>query len=234
MLVACCDHDFGNSTSRCSKTTSPFSLVITAERSSHSISSNGSTPSASFVKYRSNSSPGTLRPGPNVRAVFAEADSICCALCMAGLLVASRLSPLASLPLASRSLLLLSRLSSLVSRLSSLVSRLSSLVSRLSAPFGLFVQRLAGRLSVPVAERPEAACSLDETLGGLRLWLLRCRRTNMRLVYVVVKTNLRDIVSRSEALRQIWTIPSRQVLWFFHVPYFRRSAEGLSDVPPKP
>src|SRR5437870_5424205 len=36
MLVACCDHDFGISTSRCSKTTSPFSLPITAERSSHS------------------------------------------------------------------------------------------------------------------------------------------------------------------------------------------------------
>ena len=44
MLVACCDHVFGISTSRCSKTTLPFSLPITAERISHSTSSNGSTP----------------------------------------------------------------------------------------------------------------------------------------------------------------------------------------------
>src|SRR5690606_12052918 len=65
MLVACCDQNFGNSTSRCSKTTSPRSLVITAERSSHSTSSNGSTPSRE--KYRSNSSPDTAGPGPNVR-----------------------------------------------------------------------------------------------------------------------------------------------------------------------
>src|SRR5436190_8483521 len=56
MLVACCDHDLGISTSRCSKTTSPFSLPITAERSSHSISSNGSTPAS--VKNRGNVSPG--------------------------------------------------------------------------------------------------------------------------------------------------------------------------------
>src|SRR5262245_11925679 len=33
MLVACCDHDLGISTSRCSNTTSPFSLPITAARS---------------------------------------------------------------------------------------------------------------------------------------------------------------------------------------------------------
>ena len=44
MLVACCDQNFGISTSRCSNTTSPFSLPMTAERSSHSTSSNGSTP----------------------------------------------------------------------------------------------------------------------------------------------------------------------------------------------
>src|SRR5215471_14209455 len=55
ILVACCDHDLGISTSRCSKTTSPFSLPITAERRSHSISSNGSTPAS--VKNRGNASP---------------------------------------------------------------------------------------------------------------------------------------------------------------------------------
>src|SRR6476619_2772723 len=51
MLVACCDQNLGISTSRCSKTTSPFSLPMTAERRSHSTSSNGSTPS--LVKKRS-------------------------------------------------------------------------------------------------------------------------------------------------------------------------------------
>ena len=56
MLVACWDQKRGISTSRCSKTTEPFSLPITAERRSHSISSNGSIPS--FVKKRSYSSPG--------------------------------------------------------------------------------------------------------------------------------------------------------------------------------
>src|SRR5829696_906411 len=50
MLVACCDQDFGISTSRCSKTTSPRSLPISAERISHSMSSNGSTPAS--VKKR--------------------------------------------------------------------------------------------------------------------------------------------------------------------------------------
>jgi hypothetical protein len=55
-LVACCDHDFGISTSRCSNTTSPPWLPMTAERSSHSISSNGSTPAS--VKNRWNVSPG--------------------------------------------------------------------------------------------------------------------------------------------------------------------------------
>ena len=44
MLVACCDQARGISTSRCSKTTLPFSLPITAARISHSTSSNGSTP----------------------------------------------------------------------------------------------------------------------------------------------------------------------------------------------
>ena len=44
MLVACCDQKLGISTSRCSKTTSPRSLPMTAARSSHSTSSNGSTP----------------------------------------------------------------------------------------------------------------------------------------------------------------------------------------------
>src|SRR5499427_20696 len=56
MLVACWDHDFGISTSRCSNTTSPFSLPITAERNSHSTSSNGSTPAS--VKNRGNVRPG--------------------------------------------------------------------------------------------------------------------------------------------------------------------------------
>ncbi len=56
MFVACCDQAFGISTSRCSKTTSPFSLPITAERSSHSTSSNGSTPAS--VKKRGNARPG--------------------------------------------------------------------------------------------------------------------------------------------------------------------------------
>ena len=37
MLVACCDHDFGISTPRCSKTTVPFSLPMIASRISHSI-----------------------------------------------------------------------------------------------------------------------------------------------------------------------------------------------------
>src|SRR6266852_579765 len=56
MLVACCDQDFGISTSRCSNTTSPRSLPITAVRDSHSTSSNGSTPAS--VKKRGNVRPG--------------------------------------------------------------------------------------------------------------------------------------------------------------------------------
>jgi hypothetical protein len=58
MFVACCDQKRGISTSRCSKTTLPFSLPMTAERTSHSTSSNGSTPGS--VKYRGNSSPGAI------------------------------------------------------------------------------------------------------------------------------------------------------------------------------
>ena len=58
MLVACCDQNLGISTSRCSKTTLPFSLPMTAERTSHSISSNGSIPSR--VKNRSYSRPGAV------------------------------------------------------------------------------------------------------------------------------------------------------------------------------
>src|SRR6266850_8563551 len=55
MLVACCDQDFGISTSRCSNTISPRSLPIAAERTSHSTSTNGSTPA--WVKNR-----GKVRP----------------------------------------------------------------------------------------------------------------------------------------------------------------------------
>src|SRR6266513_615280 len=38
MLVACCDQDFGISTSRCTKTISPRSLPIAADRISHTVS----------------------------------------------------------------------------------------------------------------------------------------------------------------------------------------------------
>ena len=58
MLVACCDHDFGISTSRCSKTTSPRSLPISAPRSSQSISSNGSVPGS--VKKRGKARPAAF------------------------------------------------------------------------------------------------------------------------------------------------------------------------------
>src|SRR5215470_15441100 len=64
MLVACCDHDFGISTSRCSKTTSPRSLPMTAARSSHSTSSNGST--AGSLKNL-----GNVRPGADAAFAFA-------------------------------------------------------------------------------------------------------------------------------------------------------------------
>jgi hypothetical protein len=43
MFVAFCDHDFGNSTSVCSKETLP-PWPIRASRSSHSMLSNGWTP----------------------------------------------------------------------------------------------------------------------------------------------------------------------------------------------
>src|SRR5216684_4259685 len=49
-LVATCDQPVGISTSRCSKTTSPFSLVMEASRVSHWTSSKGATPGR--VKYR--------------------------------------------------------------------------------------------------------------------------------------------------------------------------------------
>src|SRR6187455_1369166 len=61
MFVACCDQKRGISTSRCSKTTEPFSLPMTADRMSHSISSNGSIPS--LAKKRSYSSPGANTGG---------------------------------------------------------------------------------------------------------------------------------------------------------------------------
>ena len=57
MLVACCDQKRGISTSRCSNTTSPRSLPMSAARRSHSTSSNGSTPAS--VKKRGNARPGT-------------------------------------------------------------------------------------------------------------------------------------------------------------------------------
>ena len=50
-FVASCDQDLGISTSVCSKTVSPPSPEIFAERSSHSTASKGST--SSFVKKRS-------------------------------------------------------------------------------------------------------------------------------------------------------------------------------------
>src|SRR5258705_12897382 len=55
MLVACCDQALGISTSRCSKTISPRSLPIAADRISHSVSANGSTPAS--VKKRGNVRP---------------------------------------------------------------------------------------------------------------------------------------------------------------------------------
>src|SRR4029453_8275994 len=68
MLVACCDQNRGISTSRCSKTSSPFSLPMTADRISHSTSSNGSMPSR--LKKRSYSSPGApAGAAPGVRAI---------------------------------------------------------------------------------------------------------------------------------------------------------------------
>src|SRR6202011_3864655 len=58
-LVATCDQVVGISTSCCSKTTSPFSLVMAASRVSHCTSSNGATPGR--VKYRFQGRPFRLR-----------------------------------------------------------------------------------------------------------------------------------------------------------------------------
>src|SRR3989442_15621784 len=58
-LVATCDQVLGISTSCCSKTTSPFSLVMEASRVSHWTSSNGATPGR--VKYRFQGRPFRLR-----------------------------------------------------------------------------------------------------------------------------------------------------------------------------
>ncbi len=58
MLVACCDQNLGISTSRCSNTTLPFSLPMTAALVSHSTASNGSIPSR--VNVLGNSRPGTV------------------------------------------------------------------------------------------------------------------------------------------------------------------------------
>ena len=63
MFVACWDQNLGISTSRCSKTTEPFSLPMTADRVSHSISSNGSIPS--LVKKRLYSRPGAAAVSPH-------------------------------------------------------------------------------------------------------------------------------------------------------------------------
>src|SRR5262245_31007349 len=62
-LVAIRDQAFGISTLFCSKTTLPFSLVIEAERCSHSISSYGATPTR--VKYRLILSPFWLLGSPS-------------------------------------------------------------------------------------------------------------------------------------------------------------------------
>src|ERR1700674_5037665 len=58
-LVATCDQPAGISTSCCSKTTSPFSLVMEASRVSHWTSSNGAVPGR--VKYRFQLRPLRLR-----------------------------------------------------------------------------------------------------------------------------------------------------------------------------
>src|ERR1700730_17470748 len=64
-LVAICDQALGISTSVCSKTTSPFSLVMVAVRSSHSTSSKGWTPGR--VNRR-----GTVRPWVDVELLELE------------------------------------------------------------------------------------------------------------------------------------------------------------------
>src|SRR5215468_12576259 len=60
-LVASCDHDRGTSTSRCSKTVSPPSPWITAERTSHSTSSYGFTPAATKCRVRRSPAPRPAR-----------------------------------------------------------------------------------------------------------------------------------------------------------------------------
>src|SRR6185295_6295272 len=94
MLVACCDQNAGISTSRCSNTTSPFSEPMTADRRSHSTSSNGSTPGS--VKYRGNSSPGAaLSAGRLTRETGSSPTPEVCEVCVddaAG--AASRAGPL--------------------------------------------------------------------------------------------------------------------------------------------
>src|SRR5713226_2526363 len=60
-LVATCDQVVGVSTSCCSKTISPFSLVMADSRVSHWTSSNGGTPGR--VKYRFQGRPLRLRFG---------------------------------------------------------------------------------------------------------------------------------------------------------------------------
>src|SRR5919109_4032582 len=66
-LVATCDQPVGISTSCCSKTVSPFSFVIVADRVSHWTSSNGATPGR--VKYRFQGNPFRLRLGRLAGAV---------------------------------------------------------------------------------------------------------------------------------------------------------------------
>src|SRR5437764_4522910 len=63
-LVATCDQVVGISTSCCSKTVSPFSFVIVAERVSHCTSSKGARPGR--VKYRFQARPLRLRFGAPV------------------------------------------------------------------------------------------------------------------------------------------------------------------------
>ncbi len=50
MFVAVCDQDLGTSTFFCSKMTSPFSDVIAAVRSSHSIASYGETDASEYIR----------------------------------------------------------------------------------------------------------------------------------------------------------------------------------------
>src|SRR5260370_33070162 len=72
-LVASCDQVVGISTSCCSKTTSPFSLVMTASRVSHCTSSNDATPGR--VKYRFQGRPLRLRLGALAGGAAGEVGS---------------------------------------------------------------------------------------------------------------------------------------------------------------